>query len=387
MDPHLQSIRAQIQEASATRRPLRIRGSGSKDFYGHPQMAHQALELGGYSGIVNYEPSELYVSVRAGTPLATVEAELARHQQCLAFEPPHFHGQSGTCGGMVAAGLSGPARASVGSVRDYVLGVQMLNSQGELLTFGGQVMKNVAGYDISRLMAGSLGILGVLTEISLKVLPVAPATATLVFEADQATALQQLNRWGGMPLPLNASCWVRDDTAPGRPELLFVRLRGAVAAVDSASRLMLQSLNGRLMNAQQAEADWQKCRDHHLPFFQAPQSHTKEGSPVLWRMSVPQSAPPLNVPGEQLIEWHGAQRWLWAPWSAWDQIQQACAQAGGSASVFRDPAGVHTRCRFAPLDPVMQGIHERLQAEFDPQHIFNPGRMYPSLSTGKRDAN
>ncbi|HSN79634.1 MAG TPA: glycolate oxidase subunit GlcE, partial [Rhodoferax sp.] len=198
MDTALQHLIEHIQTAATQRTPLRIRGGGSKDFYGET-LQGELLETTAYHGIVSYEPSELVVTVRAGTPLAELEAALAEKGQCLAFEPPRFGTASGTCGGMVAGGLSGPARASVGGVRDYVLGLQLINGRGEHLTFGGQVMKNVAGYDVSRLMVGAMGTLGLLTEISLTVLPVAPAEATLVFELDQASALAQLHRWGAQP--------------------------------------------------------------------------------------------------------------------------------------------------------------------------------------------
>jgi glycolate oxidase FAD binding subunit len=232
MDAALQHLIDQIKNAAAQNTAMRIAGSDSKRFYGEP-CTGELLDLSRFSGITAYEPTELVVTARAGTRLTELEATLAGQGQCLAFEPPRF-GDGGTVGGMVAAGLSGPARANVGGVRDYVLGVQLINGRGEHLTFGGQVMKNVAGYDVTRLMVGSLGCLGALTEVSIKVLPVAPAQATLVFEVDQARALTQLHRWGGQPLPLSASCWVRDDTAAGTPELLFVRLRGAAAAVAAA---------------------------------------------------------------------------------------------------------------------------------------------------------
>ena len=235
LDPALTDLRARIRAAIADRTPLRIRGGGSKDFYG--RQAHTGAPLAGtvldttaLRGITSYEPSELVVTVRAGTPLAELEAALAERGQCLPFEPPHFAwpssgataGSVATVGGMVASGLAGPARASVGGVRDYVLGVQMLNGRGEHLTFGGQVIKNVAGYDVSRLMVGAMGTLGVLTDISLKVLPIAPAEATLAFELNQADALEQLHRWGAQPLPLNASCWVHDPgtgTGTGKGDL------------------------------------------------------------------------------------------------------------------------------------------------------------------------
>ena len=377
MDPALQSIIDRIHAAAADRTPLRIRGHGSKDFYGQVPQGN-VLDTTSCKGLVSYEPSELVVTVRAGTPLLELEQALAEKGQSLAFEPPHFDASagSGTCGGMVAAGLSGPARASVGSVRDYVLGVQMVNGRGQQLTFGGQVMKNVAGYDVSRLMVGALGCLGVLTEISLKVLPIAPAEATLVFQVDQPGALAQLQRWGGQPLPLNASCWVRDDTAPGSPELLFVRLRGAAAAVDAACRKMLTDLPGSRVDNTRAARDWVACRDQKLPFFQPAQTPGSEPQ-ALWRLSLPPTAAALDVPWAQLVEWHGGQRWLWAPVSAQTRLHQLAADTGGSATVFRTSASDVPR--FAPLEPVIEAIQRRLKAEFDPSGILNPGRLYPGL--------
>lgn len=374
MDSLLRQITDRLHAAHADRTPLRIRGGGTKDFYGEPPQG-ELLDMTALRGITSYEPSELVVTARAGTPLAELEATLADQGQCLAFEPPHF-GPGATVGGMVAAGLSGPARASVGSVRDFVLGATLLNGRGELLTFGGQVIKNVAGYDVSRLMVGAMGTLGLLTELSLKVLPVAPAEATLVFELDQARALAQLHRWGGQPLPLNASCWVHDTTAPGQPELLFVRLRGAVAAVESACHKMTQDVPGTRMDNAVTGPDWQACRDLRLPFF-------ADAAPELglWRLSLPQTAPVLALPYAQLIEWHGGQRWLWAPLSAQTMLRQAAAQVGGSATLFiasqSDNALVSGR--FSPLPPVLQQIHQRLKAEFDPANLFNRGRLYPEF--------
>lgn len=380
MDLTLRHLTDRIHAATADRTPLRIRGGGSKDFYGE-SLQGELLDLTPLNGITSYEPSELVVTARAGTSLAELEATLAEQGQCLAFEPPHF-ASGATVGGMVAAGLSGPARASVGSVRDFVLGLNLLNGRGELLIFGGQVMKNVAGYDVSRLMAGAMGTLGVLTEISLKVLPVAPAEATLVFELDQADALAQLHRWGGQPLPLNASCWVRDDTAPGNPELLFVRLRGAVAAVESACRKMTQDLPGTRMNQAEAAPDWQACRNLRLPFFTPPASSPSDANALcLWRLSLPQTAPVLDLPYPQLIEWHGAQRWLWAPLSAHTQLREAAAQAGGSATIFIATQAGNTGAttRFTSLNPPLDRIHQRLKAEFDPAGIFNRGRLSPDF--------
>ena len=380
MDSLLKTFTERIHAAAADRTPVRIRGGGSKDFYGE-SLQGEVLDVAGYCGITSYEPSELVVTVRCGTPLAELEAALLQQGQCLAFEPPGFPvavGQpsTATCGGMVAAGLSGPARASVGSVRDFVLGVKLLNGRGELLTFGGQVIKNVAGYDVSRIMAGSLGTLGLMTEISLKVLPVAPAEATLVFELDQASALAQLNRWGGQPLPLNASCWVRDENAVGPPELLFVRLRGAVAAVESACRKMTQDVPGTRMDNAIAAPDWQALRDLQLPFFKRTSDDL-----CLWRLSLPQTAPALDLPWPQLVEWHGGQRWLWAPVSAQLILRQAAAAAGGSATVFIPPKAINKVATgiFNPLKAPLDLIHKRLKAEFDPAGVFNRGRLYPDF--------
>ncbi len=235
-----------VRAAAADRTPLAITGGGSKAFLGEA-VRGEPLSTADWRGIVSYEPTELVVTVRAGTPLAELEAVLAERGQCLPFEPPHL-GAGATVGGMVAAGLSGPARAAVGSVRDFVLGAECINGQGEQLTFGGQVMKNVAGYDVSRLLAGSWGTLALISQVSLKVLPVAPAEATLVFDLPQAQALAQLHHWGGQPLPINASCWVCDTTTAGAPELLFVRLRGAVAAVEAACQRMLSDVPGQRMD-------------------------------------------------------------------------------------------------------------------------------------------
>jgi glycolate oxidase FAD binding subunit len=383
----LDHLTDRIRDAAAHHTPLRIRGSGSKDFYGE-SLQGELLDTRGHSGITSYEPSELVVTARAGTPLAELETALTEKGQCLAFEPPRFAGAdgqtgstvsgmaSGTVGGMVATGLSGPARASVGGVRDYVLGVQLINGRAEHLTFGGQVMKNVAGYDVSRLMVGALGTLGLLTEVSIKVLPVAPSEATLVFEVDQANALTQLHTWGAQPLPLNASCWVHDTTAPNAPELLFVRLRGAAAAVESACQKMLQDLPGVRMDQHQASADWTACRDMALPFFTTP---TVSDSPaVLWRLSVPQTAPALNLTWPQFVEWHGGQRWVWAPAKAHEQIRLMAASVNGSATFFRasDANSKRATSTFDTLSPTIMQIHQRLKAEFDPAGILNRGRLH-----------
>jgi glycolate oxidase FAD binding subunit len=255
-------------------------------------------------------------------------------------------------------------------VRDYVLGVQFIDGRGEWLTFGGQVMKNVAGYDVSRVLAGSMGTLGILTDISLKVLPVAPAEATLVFSLGESDALEQLHRWGGQPLPLNASCWVKDQTQPEAPELLFLRLRGAVAAVEAACERLAREAGGTRMDNAETGPDWAACRDQSLPFFNAPAPDL-----CLWRLSVPQTAPVISLPFAPLIEWHGAQRWLWAPASAATEIRSAAAAVNGHATLFRAGAdGAPGVPRFDRQTAVIDTITQRLRAEFDPAGIFNPGR-------------
>lgn len=371
MDPTLQQIAERIRAAAADATVLRIRGGGTKDFYGEP--AHgEPLATTALRGITSYEPSELVVTVRAGTPLAELEAVLAGQGQCLPFEPPRFEDparpgiRAGTVGGMVAAGLSGPARASVGAVRDYVLGVTMLNGRGELLTFGGQVMKNVAGYDVSRVLAGSLGVLGLIAEVSLKVLPVAPAEATLDFACSQADALRLVNEWGGRPLPLNASVWRERDGAG----VLSLRLRGAVAAVEAACT----HLGGERQDNACTAAGWQSLRDQRHPWFGA------RGARDLWRLSVPQTAPVLDIDGAPLVEWHGGQRWYLAPPDQRPRLRAAAHAAGGHATLFM-PSDVHGHRvlgRFDALSAPVERIHRALMREFDPQAVFDRARLYPA---------
>jgi glycolate oxidase FAD binding subunit len=352
-----------IRAAAAAGTPLRLRGGGTKDFYGGPATG-EGLDTTGLRGIRSYEPSELVVTVAAGTPLAELEASLARQGQCLPFEPPHF-GPGATVGGMVATGLSGPARASVGSVRDYVLGLAMVNGRGELLTFGGQVMKNVAGYDVSRLMAGAMGTLGLIVEVSLKVLPRAPAEATLRFELPQQEALARLHAWGGQPVPLNASRWVQE---PGGPAL-YVRLRGAQAAVAAAC----QGMGGERVDDEVARAGWDATREQQLPWF------TERTGRDLWRLSVPQTAPVLDLPEPPLVEWQGGQRWIAADPADAAQVRRVAEQAGGHATLFRASPGSTGTPRFHPLAAPLDRIHRELKRQFDPAGIFNRGRLHPGF--------
>jgi glycolate oxidase FAD binding subunit len=359
-DAALSRLIDRVQSARAAHAPLAIRGGSTKDFYGETPHG-ETLAMGELRGITSYEPTELVVTARAGTPLAELEAALAEQSQCLAFEPPRF-AAGGTVGGMVAAGLAGPSRAAVGGVRDYVLGATMLNGHCEVLSFGGQVMKNVAGYDVSRLLAGSLGILGPILEVSLKVLPIPPARATLRFEWTQAKALSQLNLWAGQPLPIQASAWWND--------MLVLRLAGAAAAVESAQR----TLGGEPIAAGTADGFWTGLRDQKDEFFATAAKAVHAGA-TLWRFAVTQTASPLQADGDQLIEWGGGQRWLvgTAPAETMHTLAQA---AGGHATAFR---GAKTGGAFTALPPVLQRMHRHLKGAFDPEHLFNPGRLYPDL--------
>ncbi|MDP2794479.1 MAG: glycolate oxidase subunit GlcE [Sulfurisoma sp.] len=336
--------------------PLCIRGGGSKDFHGNAARG-EILDTRGHSGIVDFDPTELVITAKCGTPLAEIKSALATRRQMLAFEPPGFGGDA-TLGGVVAAGLSGPRRATAGAVRDFVLGVNILDGEGRRLTFGGQVMKNVAGYDVSRLMAGSLGTLGLILEVSLKVLPMPAAEATLRFDLPAAKALDTMNSWAGQPLPLSATCW-HDD-------VLTVRLSGARAAVDAACA----ALGGEKLGAGDT-VFWEDLREQRLAFFGG-----QGDDGALWRLSLPSVAPVLDLPGPTLIEWGGAQRWLRSAAAA-AQVRAAAERVGGHATLFR--GGDKSGGVFPPLDPVLARIHRDLKRAFDPGGIFNPGRLYPDL--------
>ncbi|HEY2558515.1 MAG TPA: glycolate oxidase subunit GlcE [Caldimonas sp.] len=362
MDAAVAVIVERVRTAHASGEPLRIRGGGSKDFYG--ELASGALlDVATLVGTADHEPTELVVTARAGMKLADLEAQLAAHGQCLAFEPPRFTPAT-TVGGMVAAGLSGPSRAAAGSLRDHVLGMTLVSGTGELLQFGGRVIKNVAGYDVSRLVAGSLGILGIIVEVSLKVLPRAEAEATLRFDCKPVEALARLHAWGGRPLPLDASAWWNGN--------LIVRLRGSTAAVAEAAA----TIGGEPIAAAAAVAFWQSLRDQTDPFFVAAQEAIDHQDATLWRLSLPQTAPLLGLAGDELIEWHGAQRWLATALPA-AQVRAAAAAAGGHATAFR--ARDKAAGAFTPLAPPLRAIHKRLKQAFDPRRILNPGRLYPGL--------
>lgn len=357
MQAMIDQYKAAICAAAEHKTPLQIRGGGTKHFYGNLPIgqSHMLLDTAAYSGIVDYEPTELVITARAGTKLVDLEAALDRHGQMLAFEPPYF-GEAATLGGCVAAGLSGPRRATAGAVRDFVLGVRMLDGKGGDLRFGGQVMKNVAGYDVSRLMVGAMGTLGLLLEVSLKVLPKPSAEKTLHMQLDEAAAIKQMNQWAGKPLPISATCYAGGE--------LFIRLSGAESAVRAAQ----VTLGGE--EWVESEVFWKSVREQTHDFFQSDKS--------LWRLSIKSTAPPLSFRGEQLMEWNGSVRWLLSDESASaETIRRAAKDAKGHATLFRGNA-LHAHV-FHPLDPGMMKIHRTLKEKFDPAGIFNPGRLYPEL--------
>ena len=374
----LDDLLSAIRAAHASQTQVRIRGAGSKDFYGG-MLAGEVLDVAGYRGIVAYEPTELYVTAKCGTPLAELEAVLAEKGQMLAFEPPQFSGAAvgsagasvgsagATVGGCVAAGLAGPRRQQAGAVRDFVLGVKLIDGTGQVLDFGGQVMKNVAGYDVSRLLAGSLGTLGLLAEVTLKVLPKPVAEQTLVFAMNEAEAIARLNEWGGQPLPISASFWYDGQ--------LWLRLSGARAAVAAAcsklggKALALDTTAGAAVNAQK---HWISVREQTHPAF---------AGDILWRLALPSNAKPPGLDGLRAIEWGGALRWYAGEASEIrDAVRGAAARAGGHAVLYRAPESL--RClegAFAPLSPALLALHRRIKKSFDPKGILNPGRLYAEL--------
>jgi glycolate oxidase FAD binding subunit len=353
--PAVERLVEQVRTAAAARRALRIRAGGSKDFYGNP-TAGELLDPRGHAGIVDYEPTELVVSVRAGTPLAELEGALAANGQMLAFEPPHF-GEGATVGGCIAAGLAGPRRAAAGyasgGVRDSMLGAKLLDGRGVLLSFGGRVIKNVAGYDVSRLLAGSLGTLGVVLEASIRVVPCPAVEETHRLALTAAEGLELCCAWLGQPLPVSATAWCDG--------ILSVRLSGAASCVAAAAK----AVGGERLAPEAAAAFWQAVREQKSPLFSRPAR--------LWRISLPGATGPLGLAGDELIEWGGALRWVASDLPA-NAIRERAAALGGHATLFRGRAeGVPA---FTPLPGPVARINARLQALFDPQGIFNAGRMH-----------
>lgn len=337
----------QVNQALNERTPLRIQGGNSKAMLGRP-VTGEVLDTRGHRGIVSYDPTELVITARAGTPLTDIEAALEVEGQMMPFEPPHL-GIHATLGGMVAAGLSGPRRPWAGSVRDHVLGTRVITGHGKLLRFGGEVMKNVAGYDLSRLMAGSFGCLGLLVEVSLKVLPKPRSSQSLSLPMTVHQAFGELAEWGQQPIPITAAC--HDG------EALHLRLEGGAGSVASAA----DRLGGEALDTH----FWADLREQRLAFF--------EGEEPLWRLSLPNNCPSLQLPGRQLLDWGGAQRWLKSDASA-TQIRETVSRLGGHATLHRqDSAGFH------PLPDPLLRYHRNLKQQLDPQGIFNPGRLYADV--------
>ncbi|HEY5791180.1 MAG TPA: glycolate oxidase subunit GlcE [Gammaproteobacteria bacterium] len=347
-----QELTAAVAAAAAARRPLRPVGGDTKAGLGRA-VDGEPLELSGHTGIVSYEPTELVLTARAGTPLAVIEAALAERGQMLGCEPPHL-GAGATLGGTVACGLSGPRRPWAGALRDFVLGVRVINGRGQLLRFGGEVIKNVAGYDLSRLLTGAQGTLGVLLEVSLRVLPVPQQETTLAFDLDAQAALERLTAWGRQPLPLSA--------AAHDGERLRVRLSGTAAGVEAA----VASLGGEVLT--EAGGWWHDLRERRLPLFGA-------GDGALWRLALPSAAAQPELPGSWLLDWGGAQRFVRTPASA-EAVRAAAAAAGGHATCHD---GSSADGPFQPLPPPLLELHRRLKLALDPQRILNPGRLYAGL--------
>ncbi|WP_124949136.1 glycolate oxidase subunit GlcE [Sulfuriferula thiophila] len=346
------TLQQQVQAAYADKTPLNIVGGNSKAFYGR-QISGSRLDMSGHRGIISYEPTELVLTARAGTPLVEIEQALATQGQMLAFEPPHW-GPGATLGGTVACNLSGPRRPYAGSARDFVLGCRVINGKGELLKFGAEVMKNVAGYDAARLMTGALGTLGVLLDISLKVLPAPQQDLTLIQSCTLAEALNRMNRLAAQPLPLSASAWVDGH--------LYLRFSGA----DSAVAAVKAREAGDVLA--DAAAFWHSLRELNLPFF--------AGTEKLWRIALPQTAAQPELPGDWLVEWGGAQRWLRST-AAEDDVRTQVAGLGGHAALIH--GGDRAGTVFQPLPAGLWQLHQRLKLAFDPAGILNPGRMYEGL--------
>jgi len=342
------AIQAQLASAVGNKTALNIVGGNTKAFYGRKAIGEQ-LSVSGHRGIVNYEPTELVLTARCGTPLAEIEQVLAKQGQMLAFEPPYF-GLDATIGGTIACGMSGPRRPFAGSVRDAVLGVRCINGKGESLHFGGEMVKNVAGFDVSRLMVGSMGTLGVLLDVSMRVMPRPEVECTLAFECDELQSIESLIGWRRQALPISASSF--------DGELLCLRLSGTQEGVEAACSVMGgEQIDGR--------EHWLRMREQHHEFF--------DDAEKVWRLSLPTATPPLNILGDKLIEWGGAQRWLKTSLQG-NIVREITARAGGQATLFR--GGDRLGQVFHPLSTGLMSVHQRLKTAFDPYKLLNPSRMF-----------
>ena len=346
-------VQSRVNAALDKKTPLVIHGGNSKSFLGRKPNAENELDMSDHQGVVAYEPTELAITVCSGSKLKDVEKLLSESSQQFAFEPPAF-GDNATIGGMVAAGISGPRRPYAGSVRDAVLGVKIINGKGEILEYGGRVMKNVAGYDVSRLMVGAMGTLGVLLEVSFKLQPQAQQSLTLSQTVSAKSALKKMTEWSRKTNTIDATVWVDNQ--------LFIRLSGT----EQATANTRNTLDGDVID--NADNFWLDIKEQRHHFFQ---QHTN-----LWRLSLPATAPVTKIAANELIEWNGQQRWL-----AGDFDQQSCRQQaeqlGGHATLFRTETLEDEP--FHPLPDHLLKLQQRLKAAFDPERIFNPGRMYKTL--------
>ena len=339
------SHQEQIQEAFAKGAPLSIQGGGSKSFLGSPSSREQVLRTTNMNGILDYQPEELFIRARAGTPLQDIEELLYQEQQILPFEPPHFS-PAATLGGTIASGLSGPSRPWRGAARDFVLGCMLINGKGERLHFGGEVIKNVAGYDVSRLQCGAFGTLGLLEELSIKTLPAPEHELTLELEMNEAGALQNLMVWNRQPLPLSGAAWHRG--------ILRIRLSGTAAAVAEGHRHIGGEPSGN-------NGFWEQLKEQRLDFFDAHKP--------LWRISLPRGSGVLELPGDTLLDWGGAQRWLLSD-STFDTLSEIARNAGGHVRPYHPHQPI-------PLNHGLMLLHQRLKEAFDPAGILNPGQLFP----------
>lgn len=346
------ALQQQVVDAINAGTPLNICGNNTKSFLGHGAQG-TTLSVAEHRGIVEYDPRELVLTARAGTTLAEIDSTLAEAGQMLTFEPPYF-GERATLGGTIACGLSGPRRPYAGAARDAVLGCQIINGRGERLRFGGQVMKNVAGYDVSRLMVGAFGTLGVLLEVSLKVLPRPAASLTLMQECPQEEAVRRMSQLLSQPMPVDAASYHAGHA--------YLRISGSEQAVKHAQEL----LGGETLN--ESTPFWHSLREQRLPFFHS-------GKP-LYRVMVKPATPPLDIAGDWLLDWGGAQRWLVSD-EPLALIRQRVAALSGHVTLFR--AGTQQNEAFTPLPAPLFNIHQRLKNSFDPQRIFNPDRIYAGL--------
>lgn len=368
MDYVISQMSEQVMAARANYRPIEIVGGGTKRFYGNPLAQSNGspciqLEMKDLAGVVNYEPSELVISAWAGTSLSEIEATLAKENQMLAFDPPTY-GEGATLGGAVAAGLSGPLSFGYGPLRHYVLGTQLLDAQGRILKFGGEVMKNVAGYDVSRLLTGSLGMFGALVQVSVKVMPKPLVDQTICFEFDEQQALSFCEGLRAKTWPVKAAAWL--PLASGDGGQLAVRLCGAQSAVKQAS----EAMGGELLEPDAAHGWWTSFRDQTATFF---------SKRPLWRLAVKPRTSALAM-GETAFDLGGEVRWVQTDRDPIELRDKALA-VGGHATLFRwqDQQTVPTNGVFQPMSPTALSVVKRLKQEFDPKSIFNSGRLVAGI--------